>query len=165
MSVQNNFNIKCQYKTTLMPSVDTIQLYCQVSTQNNFIAKCWYNCTSNVLWSQVHSPHIDTSHRTSLHYNNIKHPGHRPTFFCSSPIETQPTCLHPEELKYKAKKTKHFFCRNINRTTRWSLWIKNTSTVSTFSGPTCIFGLVHLQDHCLHLHVNPPSPTTVFTSM
>ena len=42
--------------------------------QYNFIAKCQYNCTRNVLWCQVHSSHIHSSHKTSLNYNS-KHPG------------------------------------------------------------------------------------------
>ena len=45
VSIQYNFTAKCQYNTTLLPSVNTVQLYCQVSIQYNFIAKCQYNTT------------------------------------------------------------------------------------------------------------------------
>ena len=34
------------------------------------MAKCQYNCSRNVLWGQVHSSHIHSNHKTSLHYNS-----------------------------------------------------------------------------------------------
>ena len=62
LSVQHSFIAKCQlcqYNTALLPSVNTTQLYCQVSVQNNFNAKCQYKTTlmpsvdTKQLFSQV----------------------------------------------------------------------------------------------------------------
>ena len=44
--------------------------YPLLTIQYNFIAKCQYtDCTRNVLWSQVHSSHIHSNHKT-FNYNN-----------------------------------------------------------------------------------------------
>ena len=59
--------------------------------QYKFIAKCQCNCTRNVLWCQVHSSHIHANHKTSLHYNNSKHP--RNWCLECEGVCTQKTCL------------------------------------------------------------------------